>query len=64
MRELFRNKYVEEGELKELLSMVDDRNMTVYTYDENLAETLFTRLSAHANLMKSVVDRIEGKSTT
>ena len=38
MRELFRNKYVEEPELEKLLEMVNDRNLTVHTYHEEIAE--------------------------
>ncbi|WP_363315753.1 MULTISPECIES: nucleotidyltransferase substrate binding protein [unclassified Thermosynechococcus] len=36
----------EEGRLA--LKMVDDRNLTVHTYNETLAEALFSRLAQHA----------------
>ncbi len=36
MRELFKNRYITEEELKRLLQMVDDRNLTVHTYHERL----------------------------
>lgn len=41
MRALFHNGYVREDALERLFSMVDDRNLTVYTYRELLAEELF-----------------------
>ena len=31
--------------------MADDRNLTVHTYDEALAEEIFKRLPGHADLM-------------
>ena len=54
MRELFRNRYVTEEELKKLLQMVDDRNLTVHTYHEKLAEELFGKLEGYAGLMGRV----------
>ena len=59
MRELFRNKYIEEPELEKLLEMVDDRNLTVHTYREEIAEDLFNKLKKYINLMKSVKERID-----
>ena len=54
MRELLRNGYIAEDELKKLLQMVDDRNLTVYTYREKLAKELFGRLEGYANLLRTV----------
>ncbi len=59
MRELFRNKYIEEPELEKLLEMVDDRNLTVHTYHEEIAEELFGKLEGYATLMRAVVEGIE-----
>ncbi len=61
MRELFRNKYIEEYELEELLKMVDDRNLTVHTYREEIAEDLFNKLKKYINLIKTVIARISEK---
>jgi len=59
MRELFKTKYVNEEELKYLLKMVDDINLTVHTYNEELAEELFNRFQDYANLMKKVVENFK-----
>lgn len=59
MRELFKNRYVSQEELKRLFEMVDDRNLTVHTYNEELAEGLFIKLKSHAELMKVVVERLK-----
>ncbi|AXY68115.1 nucleotidyltransferase substrate binding protein [Thermosynechococcus sichuanensis E542] len=39
----------EEGRLA--LKMVDDRNLTLHTYNETLADAIFSRLAQHAMLM-------------
>ncbi len=59
MRELFRNHYIGEEELERLLSMVDDRNMTVHTYNEDLAEDLLLRLGLYSKLMRKVVGKLK-----
>ncbi len=59
MRELFKNHYIGEDELGKLLSMVDDRNMTVHTYNEDLAEDLFSRLELYSKLMRKVVSKLK-----
>ncbi len=63
MRELFRNRYITEEELQELLRMVDDRNLTVHTYHEELAENLFGRLKDYARLMRKVGETLERRLT-
>ena len=37
---------------RELLAMADDRNLTVHTYNEPLAEEIASRLSGHAQLLQ------------
>lgn len=62
MRELFKNGYVGEEEVTQLFEMVDDRNLTAHTYNEELAEELFKKLKDYAELMNSVVGRIKNSS--
>lgn len=38
--------------------MVDDRNLTVHTYNEQLAEDISRRLSAHATLLRLRIDQM------
>ena len=33
------------------MSMADDRNLTVHTYNESLAEQIYSRLQEHAAVM-------------
>ena len=35
-----------------VLLMVDDRNLTVHTYNEELAEVLFARIAGHADALE------------
>jgi nucleotidyltransferase substrate binding protein (TIGR01987 family) len=39
------------------LGMTDDRNLTVHTYNEALAEAIFGRLGDYADLMEKVLRR-------
>ena len=61
MRALFHNGYVRGDDLENLFVMVDDRNLTVHTYRESLAEELFGKLPDHLALMKRVISEIEKK---
>ncbi len=63
MRELFRNGYITEDELKKLLQMVDDRNLIVHTYHEEIAEALFKKLEGYIKLMKEVKALLFKKET-
>ena len=44
------------------LEMVDDRNLSVHTYDETLAERIRKRIPAHADLLRSWLDAVESRS--
>ncbi|BCZ91518.1 nucleotidyltransferase [Thermus thermophilus] len=41
------------------LGMVDDRNLTVHTYNEALARALFRRLPDYARLMEQILGRLQ-----
>ena len=51
IRELFLNGYVDENRLEVLLNMVDDRNLTSHTYNEEIAEEIFQRLGDYVKLL-------------
>lgn len=40
------------------LALIDDRNLTVHTYDESLATALAARLPAHAALLRTWLQRL------
>ncbi|WP_245606076.1 nucleotidyltransferase substrate binding protein [Thermus amyloliquefaciens] len=40
------------------LTMADDRNLTVHTYNEALAQAIFARLGGYAQLMGKVLGRM------
>ncbi|AFV76154.1 nucleotidyltransferase substrate binding protein, HI0074 family [Thermus oshimai JL-2] len=51
----------EEG-VRLALQMADDRNLTVHTYNEALAQTIYARLEGYARLMERVLGRLhEGR---
>jgi len=47
-----------EEEARLALTMADDRNLTVHTYNEALAQAIFARLSGYAELMGKVLGRM------
>ncbi|MBM7867412.1 DUF86 domain-containing protein [Heliobacterium gestii] len=46
------------SETSEALEMVDDRNLTVHTYNEELAKAIFTKLPRYAALLRRWVRAI------
>ncbi|WP_448187694.1 nucleotidyltransferase substrate binding protein [Azospirillum sp. sgz301742] len=42
-----------EAEAEAALEMMDDRNLTIHTYDQEKANELFSRLPAHAKLIEA-----------
>ena len=50
---------LDPAETTAALAMVDDRNLTVHTYHEETAQTIFQRLPAHASLIRRALERIE-----
>jgi len=53
----------DEEETRRALAMADDRNLTVHTYDETLAEEIASRLSQHAALLRSWLERMAARFT-
>ena len=67
-RQTFRKAFVEglvptaeEGDV--WMRMLEDRNLTVHTYDESLAEQIYQRIvSDYAPILQSLTARIDGLS--
>jgi len=59
MRACFDAKLLDEQQTKEILGMVDDRNLAVHTYNDALAEALFSRLANHHKLIGILLTAIE-----
>ena len=45
------------------MRMMNDRNLTVHTYDEEKANELFSRLPAHAALIESWISAMQSAIT-
>lgn len=52
-----------ESEARAALRMADDRNQTVHTYNEAVANEIAARLGEHAALLRAWLDRIEEPPT-
>jgi uncharacterized protein YutE (UPF0331/DUF86 family) len=47
------------ADVSRALAMVDDRNITVHTYNEVVAAAIFGRLPGHAELIGKVLAAVE-----
>ena len=49
---------LDDEEARRTLVMADDRNLSVHTYNEDLAEEIAARVSGHATLLRFWVERM------
>jgi len=59
IRELFSAGFIQEKEARELLKMIDYRNMTVHTYNEETAEEIFRKLPLYVDLFKNTFVKLK-----
>jgi hypothetical protein len=55
---------LDEGDCRQALDMTDDRNLTVHTYNESLAMTIFGRLAEHARVIDRWLSAMEQRETS
>lgn len=51
-----------EAQVEKAFEMANDRNLTVHTYNENLAKEICQRLPAHADLLEHMIQGMEGSA--
>jgi len=54
-------KLLTDQESQSALQMADDRNLTIHTYDEELARALYQRLFGDRDLMQKWLDRLQAR---
>lgn len=57
-RKLFEAGLLDEEQTSSALEMTDDRNRTVHTYHEAVAEAIFARLSDHVALLGAMAKKL------
>ncbi len=62
IREYFSAGYLSEKDAKALLEMIDYRNLTSHTYHEEMAQTIFNRLSRYITPLEKVLSDLRSKS--
>lgn len=62
MRGLNQSGIADDTETIQALDMVDDRNLTVHTYDESTANEVFQRIRLYAPLMRTILARMEERA--
>ncbi len=55
-RELFSDRFIDEETARELLKMVEDKNFTVHTYREEVAEEIFSRLPGYLKALEKLIE--------
>jgi nucleotidyltransferase substrate binding protein (TIGR01987 family) len=55
-------RILSEEEAREAMTLVNDRNLTVHTYNEDLANEIYSRLPAHSALMQTWLRRLQASS--
>jgi nucleotidyltransferase substrate binding protein (TIGR01987 family) len=60
-RAAFQVGLLNEDETSLALEMIDMRNLTVHTYNEALAQQIFSRLPEYADLMEKLLIRMKNK---
>jgi len=55
IREFFSAGFLDEELTVLLLEMIDDRNLTSHTYKEEIAESIFSRLSKYIDTLEQIV---------
>ena len=55
----FKTDYISEELAKELMKMIDDRNLTSHTYHEEIAEIIFKRMKNHINNLELVLNTLQ-----
>ncbi len=59
IRASFRTGLLSEDEARRMFGVARDRNLTVHTHNEELAEEVFARLPGHAALLAGWLARLE-----
>lgn len=57
LKEAFSMGLIEDGD--EWLSILEDRNLSVHTYNEELAEQIYKRLKNHAKAMRNLLNKMK-----
>lgn len=58
-REIFRAELCNEDEASELLKMTDSRNETSHTYNEEVANDIYSKTKGYAELMDKVLSKVK-----
>ena len=62
-RACFQAALLDEEQSRTAMDMVRDRNLTVHTYNEELADQIYARLSGYATLMEQWLAAMSGEAS-
>lgn len=55
---------LDESQARLGLRMLEDRNLTVHTYNERLAEEIYSRLASYSTLMEAWLEAMDKKASS
>lgn len=58
VRACVQNSLLSEADARAAMDMIDDRNLTSHTYNEDLAVAIFGRLASHARILRRWLDAL------
>lgn len=59
IRAAAQNGLLSEADARAAMGLIDDRNLTLHTYNEALAITLFARLAGHAGVFERLLEGLQ-----
>lgn len=59
IRACAQNGILSETDARAAMDMIDDRNLTSHTYNEDLAIAIFSRLANHTRVLRSWLDALD-----
>ncbi len=62
IRELFSAGYISEDLTRRLFRLLEDRNLTVHTYREEVAEDIMGRMEGHIEALSETLETLRGSA--
>ena len=64
IRACFDMSFLNEDETKQFLDMINDRNLTTHTYDEETAQAIYDNLNAYYKLLDLLINKVRENASS
>lgn len=62
LRDFLNAGYLDQLQITQLLTMIDDRNLATHTYHESLAEEIFGRIDTYRTVLGNILNTLQENS--